>query len=207
MALVAASIATKWRWVVLRSTCCNRVDAVKICRGGTCEALQKPSAAQNRLFAETLKGARRNRSAPTLNSKTTYNDVYGRGRTVEELHGAKFPPQGDRQARTHTLGATADNYVKTSYTHTQHRGPHEELTATATQPNHKGNLFLPDKKRTEFWSSRYERDSRFCAENSSSRPPSAGPLEPLPEKHMVVTRGRPIQQDKVRLALPPSIAV
>lgn len=172
------------------------------------EFMAKPSghAAENRAFARTIKGGQRMRSAPSIGSKTTYHENFNQGRTPEQFQGATIPVEVDRQNRTQTLGGYGDSSEKASYAHSQHRGPHQELTSTSEKAHHKGNMYLPDPKRMEFWSTQYERDSRFCTDNSSARPPSAGPLEPLPEKHTVVTRGRPVAKDRIRLALPPGIA-
>lgn len=177
----------------------------------TAEYIPKPAddSWQNREFAKGLQGASSHgKSAPTLATKTTYSDTYNRGRTVDELKGAKFPPQGDSRARTHTIGGVGNSHVKWSSTHSQHRGPHDDLTSKRTTVFHKANLTLPGGTPPEFWSSQYERDARFCTENAKSRPPSPGPLYCLPSRgspYSAASPTAPVAPDRLRLALPPGI--
>lgn len=179
----------------------------------TTEFIAKPAgdSAANRIFAEGLKGNFVLKSAPSLGTQTTYHDAFNQGRTEEELRKAKFPPQGDRQARTRPILTCGGSREKVSYTQSEHRGPHRDLQAQGTKAYHKSNLTLPGGRSREFWTTQYERDSQFCKANAwpqGASPSGAAAREFLqaPSPSGAAARGRPAPgQARLRLAIPPNV--
>mmetsp|Transcript_20554 Transcript_20554/g.52432 ORF Transcript_20554/g.52432 Transcript_20554/m.52432 type:complete len:257 (-) Transcript_20554:75-845(-) len=130
-------------------------------------------AAENRAFAESLRGVTKNRSAPQLSYETTKESEFRPPRTVEELHGAKQQPSGDRQARTNTLRALGGSQVLLSTSQRQHCGPSEDLASTAPQAHTRSNLTLAGNRASDFWTTSYTRDSLSATGSFSKSAPTS----------------------------------